>query len=80
MEIFAEIDTWVALLTLTFLEIVLGIDNIIFISIATSKLPKEQQKKGTNIGLLLAMIFRILLLLGVSYLIAMKEPWFTIKF
>ncbi|MDG1040272.1 MAG: TerC family protein [Polaribacter sp.] len=79
MEIFAEIDTWVALLTLTFLEIVLGIDNIIFISIATSKLPKEQQKKGTNIGLLLAMIFRILLLLGVSYLIAMKEPWFTIN-
>ena len=79
MEIFADIDTWVALLTLTFLEIVLGIDNIIFISIATSKLPKEQQKKGTNIGLLLAMIFRILLLLGVSYLIAMKEPWFTIN-
>ena len=79
MEIFAEIDTWVALLTLTFLEIVLGIDNIIFISIATSKLPKEQQKKGTNIGLLLAMIFRILLLLGVSYLRAMKEPWFTIN-
>ena len=79
MEIFADIDTWVALLTLTFLEIVLGIDNIIFISIATSKLPKEQQKKGTNIGLLLAMIFRILLLLGVSYLIAMKKPWFTIN-
>ncbi len=79
MEIFADIDTWVALLTLTFLEIVLGIDNIIFISIATSKLPKEQQKKGTNIGLLLAMIFRILLLLGVSYLIAMKEPWFTVN-
>jgi predicted tellurium resistance membrane protein TerC len=79
MEIFADIDTWVALLTLTFLEIVLGIDNIIFISIATSKLPKEQQKKGTNIGLLLAMIFRIMLLLGVSYLIAMKDPWFTIN-
>ena len=63
MEIFAQIDTWVALLTLTFLEIVLGIDNIIFISIATSKLPKEQQKKGTNIGLVLAMVFRIFLLL-----------------
>lgn len=79
MEIFAQIDTWVALLTLTFLEIILGIDNIIFISIATSKLPKEQQKKGTNIGLILAMIFRIILLLGVSYLIAMKDPWFTIN-
>lgn len=45
MEIFTQIDTWIALLTLTFLEIVLGIDNIIFISIATNKLPKEQQKK-----------------------------------
>ena len=79
MEIFTQIDTWVALLTLTFLEIILGIDNIIFISIATSKLPKEQQRKGTNIGLVLAMIFRIILLLGVSYLIAMKDPWFTIN-
>ncbi len=78
MEIFADIDTWVALLTLTFLEIVLGIDNIVFISIATSKLPKEQQRKGTNIGLILAMIFRIILLLGVSYLIAMKDPFFSI--
>ena len=79
MEIFADIDTWVALLTLTFLEIVLGIDNIVFISIATSKLPKEEQKKGTNIGLILAMIFRIILLLGVSYLIAMKDPWISIN-
>lgn len=78
MELFTQIDTWVALLTLTFLEIILGIDNIIFISIATSKLPKEQQKKGTNIGLVLAMVFRIILLLGVSYLIAMKAPWFVI--
>ncbi len=74
MEIFTHIDTWVALLTLTFLEIVLGIDNIIFISITAGKLPKHQIKKATNIGLLLAMVFRILLLMGVSYLIAMKDP------
>lgn len=79
MEIFSQVDTWVALLTLTFLEIVLGIDNIIFISIATGKLPKHQQKKATNIGLLLAMIFRIILLLGVSYLIAMKDALITIE-
>ena len=79
MEIFAQLDTWVALLTLTFLEIVLGIDNIIFISIATGKLPQHQQKKATNIGLLLAMVFRIILLLGVSYLIAMKDPWIEIE-
>jgi predicted tellurium resistance membrane protein TerC len=79
MEIFTQVDTWVALLTLTFLEIILGIDNIIFISIATGKLPKDQQKKATNIGLLLAMVFRIILLLGVSYLIAMKDALITIE-
>jgi len=79
MDIFLQADTWVALLTLTFLEIILGIDNIIFISIATHKVPKEQQKKATNIGLVLAMLFRILLLLGVSYLIAMKAALFTIN-
>ncbi|TYP99145.1 putative tellurium resistance membrane protein TerC [Tenacibaculum adriaticum] len=79
MEIFLQADTWVALITLTFLEIVLGIDNIIFISIASNKLPQNQRKKATNIGLLLAMVFRILLLLGVSYLIRMKNPFFTIN-
>lgn len=78
MEIFLQADTWVALLTLTFLEIVLGIDNIIFISIAASKLPKNEIKKATNIGLLLAMLFRIMLLVGVSYLIAMKDPIFSV--
>ncbi len=75
MEIFLHADTWIALLTLTFLEIILGIDNIIFISITAGKLPKEQIKKATRLGLLLALIFRILLLLGVSWLISMKEPF-----
>ena len=79
MEIFLHVETWVALLTLTFLEIVLGIDNIIFISITAGKLPQNQVKKATNIGLLLAMVFRILLLIGVSYLIAMKDPIFTVN-
>lgn len=78
MEIFLHVETWVALLTLTFLEIVLGIDNIIFISITAGKLPQNKIKKATNIGLLLAMIFRVLLLIGVSYIIAMKEALFTI--
>lgn len=78
MEIFLHIDTWVALLTLTFLEIILGIDNIVFISITAGKLPENQIKKATNIGLLLAMVFRILLLMGVSYLIAMKDPLINI--
>lgn len=79
MDIFLQADTWVALLTLTFLEIVLGIDNIIFISIASNKLAPEQRKKATNIGLILAMVMRIVLLFGISYLIAMKEPFFNIN-
>jgi predicted tellurium resistance membrane protein TerC len=65
---------------LTFLEIVLGIDNIIFISIATGKLPEEKRKKATQIGLFLAMFLRIALLMGISVLIAMKEAWFNIDF
>ncbi|PKP13280.1 MAG: hypothetical protein CVU08_06120 [Bacteroidetes bacterium HGW-Bacteroidetes-3] len=78
MEIFLHPDAWIALLTLTFLEIVLGIDNIIFISIAAGKLPKDQIKKATRIGLLLAMFFRIGLLFGVSYLISLNQPFYTI--
>lgn len=80
MEVFLNADAWIALLTLTFLEIVLGIDNIIFISIATGKLPEEKRKSATKIGMFLAMFMRIGLLLGISYLIAMKEPWFSINF
>ena len=72
MEIFLNPNTWVALLTLTFLEIVLGIDNIIFISIVTGRLPEEERKKATRLGLFLAMFMRIALLFGVTWLIAMK--------
>lgn len=79
MDIFLNVDAWVALLTLTFLEIVLGIDNIIFISISANKLPENQRKKATFWGLALAMITRILLLLSVSYLIAMKDPFWSLN-
>jgi len=78
-EIFTSADAWVALLTLTFLEIVLGIDNIIFISIASSKLPEKEQKKATNIGLFLAMVMRIVLLFGISLLVAMEAPFWHIN-
>lgn len=80
MEVFLNPNAWIALLTLTFLEIVLGIDNIIFISIATGKLPEEQRKRATKIGMFLAMFMRIALLLGISVLIAMKEPWFSFNY
>ena len=78
MEIFLNPDTWIALLTLTFLEVILGIDNIIFISIVAGKLPEEQRKKAIRIGLFLAMFMRIALLFGITVLIAMKEPFFHI--
>ena len=76
MEILSNPNAWIALLTLTFLEIILGIDNIIFISIVTGKLPEEKRKKATKIGMFLAMFMRIALLFGVTLLIAMKAPWF----
>ena len=75
-EILTSPDAWVALLTLTFLEIVLGIDNIVFISIAANKLPAKDQKKATNLGLLLAMAQRIILLFAVSFLIGLKIPFY----
>ncbi|AOW16082.1 hypothetical protein LPB03_00790 [Polaribacter vadi] len=78
MEIFLQAETWVSLITLTFLEIVLGIDNIIFISISANKLPENQVKKATILGLALAMVTRIALLFSVSYLIALKDPFFSV--
>lgn len=78
MELFLKADTWLALLTLCFLEIVLGIDNIIFISIVSNKLPEEQRKKARNTGLFLAMFVRIGFLLGITWIIGFKEPLFTV--
>lgn len=78
-EIFNSPDAWIALLTLTFLEIVLGIDNIIFISIAAGKLKDKDRKKATNIGLILAMVLRIVLLFGISWLVSMKKPVFMLN-
>lgn len=78
MEMFADPQVWIALLTLTALEIVLGIDNIIFISILAAKLPQHQQEKARLIGLALALITRILLLFSLSWLLKLTEPLFTI--
>lgn len=77
MEFTTEI--LVSLLTLTFLEIVLGIDNVVFISIIGSKLPKEQQRKVRILGLTLALVGRILLLLGIEWIIGLTKPIFTIN-
>ncbi|MFT5847018.1 MAG: putative tellurium resistance membrane protein TerC [Psychroserpens sp.] len=72
-------DAIMALLTLTFLEIILGIDNIVFISIAANKLPEHQRNKATNIGLLLAMAQRIILLFLVSFLVGLSEPFYNLE-
>ncbi len=79
MEMFLKADTWLALLTLCFLEIVLGIDNIIFISIVSNKLPEEHRKRARNTGLFLAMFVRVGLLLGITWIIGFTEPLFTVS-
>ncbi len=78
MEWITNPEIWVALLTLTVLEVVLGIDNIIFISILAGKLPKEQQAKARTLGLGLAMITRVGLLFSLSFILRLTEPLFTI--
>jgi predicted tellurium resistance membrane protein TerC len=78
MDAFTDPQVWIALATLTFLEIVLGVDNIIFISILSGKLPLEQQKRARRLGLLGAMATRILLLLSLAWIIRLTRPWFTI--
>jgi len=77
MPDFASGAVWMSLITLTFLEIVLGVDNIIFISLEAAKLEEKDKKKATNIGLILAMVLRIVLLFGITWLIAMNAPWIS---
>ena len=78
MDWLTDPSIWIAFGTLTMLEIVLGIDNIIFISILSGKLPAEQQPRARFIGLALAMIMRILLLLTLAWIIKLTQPLFTV--
>jgi predicted tellurium resistance membrane protein TerC len=78
LELFSDPNTWISLITLTLMEIVLGIDNIIFISIVAGKLPVEDQGRARTIGLMCALVFRIILLLFISHIVAMKDPLFTL--
>jgi len=78
MEWLLEPETWIALLTLTALEIVLGIDNIIFISILAEKLPEAQEDRGRRVGLLGAMVTRIMLLFSLAWLTRLTNPLFSI--
>ena len=78
MEWLTDPNAWVGLLTLTVLELVLGIDNIVFISILSGKLPAHQQNKARTIGLSLAMIMRILLLLSITWVTRLTRPLFAV--
>lgn len=77
LEIFSHPETWLALLTLTLLEIILGVDNLVFLSIVTSRLPQAKQKAGRQIGLLAACVMRILLLAAITWLIRFAQPLFS---
>lgn len=78
MEWITSPDAWIGLLTLTIMEIVLGIDNVVFISILASKLPADQQNRARQVGLALALITRILLLLTVSWIAQLTTPLFNL--
>jgi len=78
MEWITEPQAWIALVTLTALEIVLGIDNIVFISVLTGRLPENQRQKGRMVGLALAMIMRIVLLLFLAWIVKLTAPLFTV--
>jgi predicted tellurium resistance membrane protein TerC len=78
LELLYDPNVWAAFLTLTAMEIVLGIDNIVFISVLVSRLPKEQADRARKLGLALALVFRILLLLVISWIISLTQPAFDI--
>jgi predicted tellurium resistance membrane protein TerC len=78
LEIFSTAEAWVSLLTLTALEVVLGIDNIVFISILAGKLPAERQAKARRLGLSFALITRIALLFAISWIMGLNEPLFAV--
>lgn len=80
LSIFTTPETWISLITLLFLEIVLGVDNLVFIAITTDRLPAEKQHLGRKIGLLGALFMRILFLCFASFLVHMTTPVFTIPF
>ena len=79
IELLTSPEAWAALLTLTALEIVLGIDNVIFLSVIVSRIPQRQAKQARQIGLALALVFRILLLTLLVWLIGLTEPILAVK-
>jgi predicted tellurium resistance membrane protein TerC len=77
-ELLTDPRTWESLATLTLLEIVLGIDNVLFLSIVSGQLPKEQQPRARALGLAIALVMRIVLLTGIAWVMSLSEPFVTI--
>src|SRR4051812_23190982 len=77
VELLSDPAVWASLVTLTIMEIVLGIDNVVFISVIVGRLPREQRDRARKIGLLLALVFRILFLALLSFIIGLTAPLFT---
>src|SRR6187549_1662666 len=80
MELLTDPQAWIAFFTLTALELVLGIDNIVFISILVDKLPPEQRNAARRLGLFMAMFMRIGLLMVLAWIVGLVEPLFTLPF
>ena len=78
MEFLTDYNIWVSFLTLSALEIILGIDNVVFVALMVQNLPDEQREKARITGLILALVMRIALLFGVAWIIGLQEPWITI--
>ncbi len=78
IELFSDPAVWASFLTLVVLEIVLGVDNVIFISIAASKLPEEQRRRARVLGLALALVMRVLLLFSIAWIVSLNEAVFTV--
>jgi predicted tellurium resistance membrane protein TerC len=78
MELFTDPQVWIAFLTLLALELVLGVDNVVFISILAGKLPEDQRKRARQLGLALALVTRILLLFSLSWIIRLTDPLFEL--
>jgi predicted tellurium resistance membrane protein TerC len=74
----ANSEGWLSLITLVFMEVILGIDNIIFVSLVANRLPESLKKRGRFYGLSIAMVIRILLLFGIAVLISLTKPWFMV--
>lgn len=80
LSLFSQPEAWISLLTLTFLEIVLGIDNIIFISILAARLPEAQQPRARKLGLMAALVTRVILLMGLAWMVKLTKPVFELEF